>query len=146
MHLTVFFPSVSSSLRGLSFEICQRKLLTYFSSTPCMLHVSRIYLSLIGPLDTFCGNGAVTCHFFCLSYTHFPQQPVLIITAVFMENQVLWDVSPRRLVNTSGYDVSEEFASIFMVKQWKDCWRIKDQLDVTCYFISLLMCWTYFGH
>ena len=26
------------------------------------------------------------------------------------------------------------------------CWRIKDQLDVTCYFISLLMCSTYFGH
>ena len=24
-------------------------------------------------------------------------------------------------------------------------WRIKDQLDVTCYFISLLMCSTYFG-
>jgi len=27
-----------------------------------------------------------------------------------------------------------------------DCWRIKDQLDVTCYFISLLMCSTCFGH
>ena len=26
------------------------------------------------------------------------------------------------------------------------CWRMKDQLDVTCYFISLLMCSTYFGH
>ena len=26
------------------------------------------------------------------------------------------------------------------------CWRIKDQLDVTCYFISLLMCSTCFGH
>ena len=25
-------------------------------------------------------------------------------------------------------------------------WRMKDQLDVTCYFISLLMCSTYFGH
>jgi len=25
-------------------------------------------------------------------------------------------------------------------------WRIKDQLDVTCYFISLLMCSTCFGH
>ena len=25
-------------------------------------------------------------------------------------------------------------------------WRMKDQLDVTCYFISLLMCSTCFGH
>jgi len=25
-------------------------------------------------------------------------------------------------------------------------WRIKDQLDITCYFISLLMCSTCFGH
>ena len=27
-----------------------------------------------------------------------------------------------------------------------DSWRIKDQLDVTCYFISLLMCSACFGH
>jgi len=27
-----------------------------------------------------------------------------------------------------------------------DSWRTKDQLDVTCYFISLLMCSTYFGY
>ena len=27
-----------------------------------------------------------------------------------------------------------------------DSWRIKDQLDVTCYFISFLMCLTCFGH
>jgi len=27
-----------------------------------------------------------------------------------------------------------------------DSWRIKDQLYVTCYFISLLMCSTCFGH
>ena len=25
-------------------------------------------------------------------------------------------------------------------------WRMRDQLDVTCYFISLLMCSTCFGH
>ena len=33
---------------------------------------------------------------------------------------------------------------------WKlrisDSWRMKDQLDVPCYFISLLMCSTCFGH
>ena len=27
-----------------------------------------------------------------------------------------------------------------------DSWRIKDQLNCTCYFISLLMCSTYFRH
>jgi len=27
-----------------------------------------------------------------------------------------------------------------------DSWRMKDQLDVTCYFISLRMCSTCFGH
>jgi len=27
-----------------------------------------------------------------------------------------------------------------------NCWRIKDQLNVTCYFISLLMCSTCFRH
>ena len=27
-----------------------------------------------------------------------------------------------------------------------DSWRMKDQLDVTCYFISLFMCSTCFGH
>ena len=26
------------------------------------------------------------------------------------------------------------------------CWRMKDQLDVTCYFISLIMCSKCFGH
>jgi len=26
------------------------------------------------------------------------------------------------------------------------CWRVKDQLDVTCHFISLVMCSTCFGH
>ena len=30
--------------------------------------------------------------------------------------------------------------------QRRDSWRIKDQLDVTCYFISLLMSSTCFGH
>jgi len=29
---------------------------------------------------------------------------------------------------------------------YNDSWRIKDHLDVTCYFISLLMCSTCFGH
>jgi len=36
---------------------------------------------------------------------------------------------------------------IYFISEWHStCWRIKDRLDVTCYFISLLMCSTCFGH
>ena len=59
---------------------------------------------------------------------------MLVITAVFMDSQVLWDVSSRRLVKTSSYDVSEEFVSIFMIKKWKDCWRIKTNLMPLAFF------------
>ena len=34
----------------------------------------------------------------------------------------------------------------FMHTSSRHSWRMKDQLDVTGYFISLLMCSTYFGH
>ena len=36
--------------------------------------------------------------------------------------------------------------SIYVPNSWPASWRIKDQLDVTCSFISLLMCSTCFGH
>jgi len=35
---------------------------------------------------------------------------------------------------------------VYWTVQHGDSWRIKDQLDVTYYFISLLMCSTCFGH
>jgi hypothetical protein len=40
--------------------------------------------------------------------------------------------------NTPGY--------VYWIVHHCDSWRIKDQLDVTCYFISLLVCSTCFGH
>ena len=35
---------------------------------------------------------------------------------------------------------------LFGIGLYADIWRIKVQLDVTCYFIALLMCSTCFGH
>ena len=45
------------------------------------------------------------------------------------------------LKKTSTYQFS-----ISQHTNWRTAWRMKDQLDVTCYFISLLMCSTCFGH
>ena len=39
----------------------------------------------------------------------------------------------------------DHYLSCFVIT-YLDSWRMKDQLDVTCYFISLLMCSTWFGH
>ena len=35
---------------------------------------------------------------------------------------------------------------VYWTVHLRDSWRIKDQLDVTCCFISLLMCSACFGH
>ena len=45
---------------------------------------------------------------------------------------------------TSGKFYSNSY--VFWNVHHCDGWRMKDQLDVTCYFISLLMCSTCFGH
>ena len=37
-------------------------------------------------------------------------------------------------------------SNVYWTVHHRNSWRTKDQLDVTCYFISLLMCSTYFGH
>jgi len=58
-------------------------------------------------------------------------------------------VSPTEW-KTVPYDIRRMTPSESLPYQFShrilDSWRIKDQLDVTCYFISLLMCWTYFGY
>jgi len=38
------------------------------------------------------------------------------------------------------------FSCVYWTVHLCDSWRISDQYDVTCYFISLLMCSTCFGH
>jgi hypothetical protein len=40
----------------------------------------------------------------------------------------------------------DAFVASQMLELNLESWRMKDQLDVTCYFISLLMCSTCFGH
>jgi len=47
----------------------------------------------------------------------------------------------RSIKNT----VRHKYINFFNSHYWNS-WRIKYQLDVTCYFISLLMCSTCFGH
>ena len=37
-------------------------------------------------------------------------------------------------------------SNVYWTEHHCNSWRMKDQLDVTCYFISLLMCSTCFGH
>ena len=38
------------------------------------------------------------------------------------------------------------FNELPLARWYSSSWRMKDQLDVTCYFISFLMCSTCFGH
>ena len=45
---------------------------------------------------------------------------------------------------TTRHDMPKKGGAL--MKHTKHSWRIKDQLVVTCYFISLLMCSTCFGH
>ena len=45
-------------------------------------------------------------------------------------------------INTDTSKVSNVYWTVHHCNSW----RMKDQLDVTCYFISLLMCSTCFGH
>jgi len=43
-----------------------------------------------------------------------------------------------------GFKFGESY--VYWTVHHSDSGRIKDELDVSCYFISLLMCSTYFGH
>ena len=49
--------------------------------------------------------------------------------------------------------IKQHLQHVWKLHMWFFCllntvssWRMKDQLDVTCYFISLVMCSTCFGH
>ena len=70
-------------------------------------------------------------------YTHYPE----VNSDIFqshpkqMSRQHLKLYHNRIIPNSSQFTTNTSY-----------CWRIKDQLDVTSYFISLLMCSTCFGH
>ena len=45
-----------------------------------------------------------------------------------------------------GFTCLWKQSNVYWTVHHCNSWRIKDQLDVTCYFISLLICSTCFGH
>ena len=47
---------------------------------------------------------------------------------------------------TSNAKIGNSIFYVYWTVHHCDSWRIKEQLDVTCYFTSLLMCSTCFGH
>ena len=51
--------------------------------------------------------------------------------------QINKNINKRKLLHLVGC-----LQSMFGVTNLESCWRMKDQLDVTCYFISLLLCST----
>ena len=56
----------------------------------------------------------------------------------FIYNAQLWRHSSSML--------NKLYFNVYWTVHHCNSWRMKDQLDVTCYFISLLMCSTCFGH
>jgi hypothetical protein len=44
------------------------------------------------------------------------------------------------------FELKRTESNVYWTVHHCNSWRIKEQLDVTCYFISLLMCSTFFGH
>jgi len=76
---------------------------------------------------------------------------VLLILSGFCHFKFTWPLyQSRNLLNAwyyANYQLHQAMSVDFnSVGYWLCCWRIKDQLDVTFYFISLLMCSTCFGH
>ena len=55
-----------------------------------------------------------------------------------------WDAGPSKVVNRKEMHLDE--SNVYWTVHHCNSWRMKDQLDVTCYFIPLLMCSTCFGH
>jgi len=64
---------------------------------------------------------------------------ILLISIVLLPKYLIITKSGIHTIVLTGSDV-------YWTVHHCDSWRIKDQLDVTCYFISLLMCSTCFGH
>jgi len=66
---------------------------------------------------------------------------------VNMEQTDYWETSARKIQKPRYHPKERSVtSSVYWAVRHCDSWGIKDQLDVTCYFISLLMCSTCFGH
>ena len=81
-----------------------------------------------------------------ISSTLFLLHPPFLLTLCFVYNFLsiyfifLYDISGE---NKKTY---VKVSYVYWTVHHCDSWRIKDQLDVTWYYISLLMCSTCFGH
>ena len=61
--------------------------------------------------------------------------------------RIVTAVRARRWQNLALFPAEARFLSnVYWTVHHCNSWRMKDQLDVTCYFISLIMCSTCFGH
>ena len=75
---------------------------------------------------------------------HFVWNPTVIIVITSVRH---WNHRERDefCVHPTSPTPQEE-SNVYWTMHHCNSWRMKDQLDVTCYFISLLMCSTRFGH
>ena len=64
------------------------------------------------------------------------QQKLPLIDARWNRRRKFWKTA----------DVIWGLSNVYWTVHRCNSWRMKDQLDITCYFISLLMCSTCFGH
>ena len=125
---------LSSSAKKATFAFSTRRIPSV-SLDKRNLHFKRMFCSLASaPLGQ---NGrqfpSATSAVLCCAYSAVPQSrdsPSIRISLTDVKN-----------VNVISKSNTSDGA-------WHtDCgWSMKDQLDVTCYFISLLMCSTCFGH
>ena len=61
------------------------------------------------------------------------------IMVLIDRNMDTWKANGRSAPDKSG-------SNVYWTVHHCNSWRMKDQLDVNCYFISLIMCSTCFGH
>ena len=88
--------------------------------------ISHQYMTVIVPLKLSLHNKRVSSHFMLKLIRKFTTS------------------------SSSSQALSDWYSNLTFNDYWTvhHCisWRMKDQLDVTCYFISLVMCSTCFGH
>ena len=65
---------------------------------------------------------------------------------IFMVHVYVPGLSLKRNFKILNYLLNATKSNVYWTVHHCNRWRMKDQLDVTCYFISLLMCSTCFGH
>ena len=110
-------------------QVITPKSCTHLCSTPYLTHVPSIYH--YHPRNVWWGV-LIMKLFIMLS------SPVLCY--IFLNILLANNLSLCSCLNL------RDKSNVYWTVHHCNSWRMKDQLDVTCYFISLLMCSTSFGH